>query len=77
MQVLTVNRSMPSTALDRILTATEEALLALGASRIWIDTNAAPLSVMAQFADVPEPAAPAGQVLTMGTSRAHATGLGG
>jgi hypothetical protein len=48
-RVLTVSSGLPLALLDAILTAAETALLAQGASRVWLAVGERPLTVMAEF----------------------------
>jgi hypothetical protein len=55
-EVLTVSESLPAPILDRVLTATEEALLEAGASRIWLTPGSVALTVMAELPESPQDA---------------------
>lgn len=53
-QVLTVSKSLPIGLMDELLTRTESALHAHGASRVWIDATQPGMTVLAEFPEVPE-----------------------
>lgn len=48
-RVLTLDSSLPMALMDRILTVTEEALVELGATRIWLERSTPGMSVMAEI----------------------------
>jgi hypothetical protein len=51
--VVSLARGLPIAVVDDILTATEEALVRLGATRVWVDPAQPGLAVMAELpADV-------------------------
>ena len=48
-EVLTVSESVSLPVLDRVLTATEEALQDAGACRVWVERESLALTVMADL----------------------------
>ena len=48
-EVLTLSDAVPVSLLDRVLTATEQALHEAGAEQIWITRQARTLTVMAEL----------------------------
>lgn len=55
-RVLTLDPALPMALLDAVLTATEHALVELGATRIWVDRTTPGMEVMAEL---PMPGGPA------------------
>ena len=48
-EVLTVSESVSLPVLDRVLTATQEALHDAGACRVWVERESLALTVMAEL----------------------------
>lgn len=48
-RVLTVTNSAPLAVLDKVLTAAEDALEDVGAERVWVERDAAAITVMAEI----------------------------
>jgi hypothetical protein len=49
LHVATLPANLPHDLMDALLTATEGALLGLGASRIWVDPHVPGCAIMAEF----------------------------